>query len=634
MASPYLTREVASRRAVTVQSRQKPQAPKAAKQKSSRRKSSALPPGAAARAVSHSPPLHSRSLPPPSPPPAPGRPPPTSPSPASASADAVNLMGLEESQKHLLGLNYHELQSLCKQYNLPANKSHSQLASSLALFLEVAKVAIKEVRKVKEMMDSGTRVSSTPVSINNGKVDCFSHSPPGQVIASNVHSQSADGIGKNLGTQEHPIHLDSTAKVDDEISPETSYQAPNVVETVTDIGSGSSHKISENAKSSFEFFVMSDEGLDLVVDLNSTPSMLLDSLKKEVFIPSSTCRSEPGNFSHFISSLTTKDDSNNSISSSGNITVDIQNKGDDSIAPCTNSSLGSTGGDNSHSEPYLPDATAVNSMSFASTLPGTSLEISGSQEGVPVVSSSCLTSMTANALNNEVLPQESVVLSKCPERNHAPLAYDSTHPTGNKDTVNPVKIGCTQNVVADTDRAGAFSSGGVVRSASNENFCPTSEEKHETLNVPGAQLTPNGNTHEVILENEPVEAVPVDEDRGCHDRLSMSCQLARQTVTKLPVTDAQSEASSADHCIAGSFKPTSPTPSPAASGNAFSSKHDAESAQSSDELEELESKTPSSFEPPRNILLSLRSASAKQTKPTLPRSNRFKCKERYMAKNQ
>uniref|UniRef100_A0A0D3H8W4 Uncharacterized protein n=1 Tax=Oryza barthii TaxID=65489 RepID=A0A0D3H8W4_9ORYZ len=54
-------------------------------------------------------------------------------------------------------------------------------------------------------------------------------------------------------------------------------------------------------------------------------------------------------------------------------------------------------------------------------------------------------------------------------------------------------------------------------------------------------------------------------------------------------------------------------------GNAFSSKHDAESAQSSDELEELESKTPSSFEPPRNILLSLRSASAKQTKPTLPR---------------
>ncbi|KAF0914080.1 hypothetical protein E2562_026490 [Oryza meyeriana var. granulata] len=63
-------------------------------------------------------------------------------------------------------------------------------------------------------------------------------------------------------------------------------------------------------------------------------------------------------------------------------------------------------------------------------------------------------------------------------------------------------------------------------------------------------------------------------------------------------------------------------------GNDFSSKHGAESAQSSaykkicdpDELEELESKTPPSAEPPRNILLSLRSAFAKQTKPaTLPR---------------
>ncbi|XP_040383673.1 uncharacterized protein LOC102709308 isoform X2 [Oryza brachyantha] len=595
-------------------------------------------------------------------------------------------MGLDESQKHLLGLSYHELQSLCKQYNLPANKSHSQLASSLALFLEKGRINASPEKKTpaslvvspslllnaKEVStrcqgshkrgpqserddvdrpilqvkhhkgpqtsmdetlkksDSGTRVSSTPVSTNNGKIDCFSHSPSAQGIISNVHSQIADGIGKNSGTQEHPIDLDSTVKADDEISPESSFLAPNVGENVTDTGSGLSDKIPATTKSSFEFFVMSDEGLDLFVDLNSTPSMLLDSLKKEVFIPSNTYRSEPGNFSHFASSLATKDDSNKSMSSSGNITVDIQTKGDGSIALCTNSSLGSTGADNSSSEPYLPDATAVNSMPSASTLPDTSLEISVSQEGVPVVSSSCLTSMTANALNNEVLPQESVVFSRCPEINHAPLADDSTHPTSNKETVNPVKIGCIQNVVvADTDRDRAFSSGGVVRSDSNANCSPTSEEKHKIINVTdGAHLTHNGNAHEVILENEPVETVPADEDIGCHDRLSISCQLARQTSAKPPATDARSEASSAEHCIAGSFKPTSPTPSPAASDNAFSSKHGAESAQSSaykmicdpDELEELESTTPPSAEPPRNILLSLRSASAKQTKPaSLPR---------------
>uniref|UniRef100_A0A0D9XFL8 Uncharacterized protein n=1 Tax=Leersia perrieri TaxID=77586 RepID=A0A0D9XFL8_9ORYZ len=514
-------------------------------------------------------------------------------------------MGLEESQKHLLGLSYHELQSLCKQYNLPANKNHSQLASSLALFLE----------------DSGTRVSFTPVSSS------------GQGIGSNIPSQNGDGTGKNLGTQEHPVHLDSTVKVDDKISPESSNLAPNVGENVTDTGSGQSDKLPEKAKSSFRFSVTSDEGLDLFVDLNSTPSMLLDSLKKEVFIPSSTSHSGPGNFSRFISSLARKDDSNNSILSSGNITVNIQNKGDDNIAPCTNSSLGSTAGENFHLDPYLPGATPVNSMSSASTLPGTSLEISGSQEGVPVISSSCLTSdvqdtshMTA-ALNNEVLPQESAVFSMCPERNHAPLADTSTHPTGNKDTVDLVKAGCTQNVlVTDTVRAAAFSSRGVVRSDSDEN-CPISEEKHEMINVPsGVELTRNGNSHEVILESEPVEAVPVDEDIGCRDRLSASCQLVRQTVAKLPVTDAQSEANSADH-TAGSFKLTTPTASPAASDNAFSSKNCAESTQSSaykkicdsDELEELEIETQPSAEPPRNILLSLRSASAKQTKPTLPR---------------
>jgi hypothetical protein len=47
-------------------------------------------------------------------------------------------MGYEESKKHLLSLSYPELQCLCKRYNLPAKKTHSQLASSLASLLEVS----------------------------------------------------------------------------------------------------------------------------------------------------------------------------------------------------------------------------------------------------------------------------------------------------------------------------------------------------------------------------------------------------------------------------------------------------------------------------------------------------------------
>jgi hypothetical protein len=57
----------------------------------------------------------------------------------------ANLMGFEESRKHLLSLNYHELQCLCKRYNLPANKTHTQLATSLASLLEVNIYVVMEL---------------------------------------------------------------------------------------------------------------------------------------------------------------------------------------------------------------------------------------------------------------------------------------------------------------------------------------------------------------------------------------------------------------------------------------------------------------------------------------------------------
>lgn len=50
----------------------------------------------------------------------------------------ANPMGYEESKNHLLSLSYPELQCLCRRYNLPSKKTHSQLASSLASLLEVS----------------------------------------------------------------------------------------------------------------------------------------------------------------------------------------------------------------------------------------------------------------------------------------------------------------------------------------------------------------------------------------------------------------------------------------------------------------------------------------------------------------
>ena len=115
------------------------------------------------------------------------------------------------------------------------------------------------------------------------------------------------------------------------------------------------------------------------------------------------------------------------------------------------------------------------------------------------------------------------------------------------------------------DNLSSFSSGGVVRSVSNEDSCPKSSEK-QTADIP-ARLQPshNDDIHETLMENEPVEAVAVEENVVCGDSLSISCQLAGQTVAKLPVTDAQSHASSADHCVARSFDLAQPTSSSAAS---------------------------------------------------------------------
>ncbi|CAL5073354.1 unnamed protein product [Urochloa decumbens] len=573
-------------------------------------------------------------------------------------------MGYEESKNHLLSLSYQELQCLCKRYNLPVKKTHSQLASFLASLLEASPSpgaspgplstangtstcdhvnnkrgpynGIDDERplaQVKHQKGSQTPVDETakggidtcttgisPVSINYGRPGCHGHSCSERGTDHNLQSQSDFGIATkpaNPGSKHHP----SPDNIIDQICPPIIQKHPEAstplrhTEDSTDKGCGPSDKMSENVPT-FQFSVMSDEGIDLVVDLNSTPAIWAKSFMAEMC---SSPPPEPGNFSSFISSLANKDD--HSIASpSGNIIVDIQSKGAENIIPSTNSSLASDVGENSRSVPYPADTITVNSVSSTSTLAGAPVELSGCQEGAPVVSSSCLTAdvqnnvtsdMMPDALDNEVLPPESADAFMQSER--IPLDDASMLPTGNKVMMSP---------------------GGVVRSVSIEDSCPKSLGK-QAADVPArVQFSHNDDIHETLMENEPVEAVAVEEDVGSGDSLSISCQLAGQTVAKLPDTDAQSHSNSADQGVAGSFDLAHPTSSSAASDNAINSltsKYGAESAQShgstyknrgrgAEGLEELESMTPAAYsEPPRNIQLSLRSASAKKKPSTLPR---------------
>lgn len=570
--------------------------------------------------------------------------------------ELANPMGYEESKKHLLSLSYPELQCLCKRYNLPAKKTHSQLASSLASLLEASPspapppVQLANMKEAstcnhannkrgpyngrddgkplvhakhqkgdqtpvdetsKKGIDTGTSIP--PVSMNHGRPEYHGHLSSDLRTAHNLQSQSDVGIATNTTNLEFVGKHDcSPANVIDQICPPIIQKYPSNgngqastkfgrMNDNTEKGCRLSDKISANA-AAVQFSVMSDEGIDLLVDLNSSSATWAKNFMAEMHI---TPPSEHGNFSSFISSLSTKDD-HSTASPSGNIIVDIQNKGAENIVPSTDSSLASDVGESSRSVLYPVDTTTVNSVSSTSTVAGTPVELSGYQEGAPVVCSSCLTADVQNnvtsdmpgASDNEVLPPEPADVFLQSERITAPVVCGSVQPIGNK---------CT------------MSSGDEVRSGSNEDSCPKSSGKQTG--------------DETLMENEPVKAVAVEENIGRDDSLSISYQLACKTVAELPVTDAQSPASSSGHFIAGNFDNTHPTSSATSDNaiNSLTSKFGAELAQSHDstdkkgqndaeEVEELESMTPAAYsEPPRNIQLSLRSASAKVKPSTLPR---------------
>ncbi|XP_048531067.1 uncharacterized protein LOC125510019 isoform X3 [Triticum urartu] len=595
-------------------------------------------------------------------------------------AATVHLMGWEKNEKHLLSLSLQSLQSLCKEYNLPANKTHPQLARLLAIYLENEKnnsgpekenltgptstqaspatspamlpntkeaskceqdnhkrgpysdrddddvrpplkhkkVSRKQAdRKLKS--DSGTRTNLPPISSNNGKGDCF-NSCSGQGIAHNV-KQTADGIATcSTAPKLNGNHV-SVAPVNDTISFVASHPGPNGVASKPpshmkagtngiDKGSGLSNENSANVKSPFKLFLMDEDGIDLFVDLNSTPGDWVGSFKGGVNLPPSTHNSESDMFTNSISSLRNKNDQNTMLPPD-NIIIDIQDKGPESIAACTNSSLGSTDGENYRSKSNPRDTTAVNLRSSASTLPGTAVEISVSQEGPPVVHSSSASDvqnnvsldMVAGALGSNVLPQESADVSMLPRRSNAPLTDDSIQPT-NESTFSPGHV-----VISDTDK----------------NSRPPSVGKQEMLDVTsGDQRTRNSDTNGLLMENVPTAAVAMEEDNGHGGSLSVR-QLANQAVIALPAANAQSDASSADRGVAGNFDLTDPTRSSVASDNAvtpLATNHGAKTGNSHESADKEKPCDPEELQgvATRNILCRLRSAAAKQTKPsTVPR---------------
>lgn len=300
----------------------------------------------------------------------------------------------------------------------------------------------------------GTGTSISPVSMNHGRPDCHGHPSSDLGTAHNLQPRSDVGIAaKTTNLELVGKHHCSPANIIDQICPPIIQKYPSNgngqastlfghMNDNTDKGCRLSDKISANA-TAVQFSVMSDEGIDLVVDLNSSPATWAKNFMAEMHI---TPPSEHGNFSSFISSLATKDD-HSTASPSGNIIVDIQNKGPENLVPSTDSSLASDVDENSHSVLCPVDTTTVNSVSSTSTVAGTPVELFGNQKGAPVVSSSCLTADVQNnvtsdmpgALDSEALPPEPADAFMQSERIMAPAVCASVQPISNKCTMSPGK---------------------------------------------------------------------------------------------------------------------------------------------------------------------------------------------------
>ncbi|KAG6730746.1 hypothetical protein I3842_01G096000 [Carya illinoinensis] len=187
-------------------------------------------------------------------------------------------------------LSRKELQSLCKKYGLPANRSHSGLATLLISYLEYLGLPLGAsfkseqiwnavIEKVEHRLASWKRLYLS----KSGRLTLIKKEmSPSQLVVqcdrSDINHRESlresfdntqlglarDGTVENVpGINCRKMHVDACP-------------AENVI--------APSMKSSCVPSPSFQFYVMSEEGINLHVDLNSSPSDWTKRLKNEVYI--------------------------------------------------------------------------------------------------------------------------------------------------------------------------------------------------------------------------------------------------------------------------------------------------------------------------------------------------------------
>ncbi|KAJ0972338.1 hypothetical protein J5N97_020297 [Dioscorea zingiberensis] len=373
------------------------------------------------------------------------------------------LMGHQESLEFYLNLSRKELQGLCKKYNLPANRSHAQLAKSLVSHFKSKtdscilpkeqsssikgknNIPIKNTKGVIESRNEypesadwrhssvGIQVdrSGTMETQNSQKVynsdPHFAHPCPStneraedfsssaclrSSVAANIqdvtgivqhgyecHDYNRNESQKSINPKNPPQRLIDFTNYKTGNSTTVSTKRKGVSECSKDGGFVDS-VVTKKAAPSFEFFAMSDEGINLLVDLKSSPSDWINSLKNNICIYQESQQSKPRTLCDHLRGLLDADDPLKN--SSGNVGMYCQRGGVEKNSGCSNSSLSSVVSENCHTDAYQIDATVITSRSSL-TLSCIPVETSGCLGGNQMVAASCTTHSGApNNLTNNV----------------------------------------------------------------------------------------------------------------------------------------------------------------------------------------------------------------------------------------
>lgn len=195
-------------------------------------------------------------------------------------------MGEKKGEDLYCNFSRKDIQGLCKKYGLAANKSNFEMATSLILYLENKNLNSRTMWEASrsDPCPSGTSelgVGAGMITIGDQRKDCrgaASHNGSGNKRHDNQDVQqndsqncrgivTSDKASENAGVLTH-LHMDSINGVS---RPENAFSS--VVSSPVAARS-----------SDFQFDVRSEDGIQLCVDLNSTPSDWIESMKSGVHV--------------------------------------------------------------------------------------------------------------------------------------------------------------------------------------------------------------------------------------------------------------------------------------------------------------------------------------------------------------